>query len=95
MRAKRESAGSVEVCFADTGVGMEEEEIRRAFEPFHGRFREGTGLGLSVVFRIVQEHGGRIRVKSRPKRGTEVILTLPAPPEGRIHAGAAVSGAVS
>jgi two-component system sensor histidine kinase PilS (NtrC family) len=65
------------ITFADTGIGMSEDEIASNFQPFHGSFAEGTGLGLAIVYRIVEEHGGRIRVKSRPGAGTEVALHLP------------------
>jgi len=75
--AWRENDSTIGVSFADDGTGMTEEEIARAFEPFHGSFRDGTGLGLAVVFRIVQEHGGRIRIRSRVGAGTEVIVALP------------------
>ena len=78
IRGRVESRSAVVVSFADEGCGMTEAEIQCAFQPFHTKFSEGTGLGLAVVFRIVQEHGGRIRVKSRKGEGTEVILTLPA-----------------
>ncbi len=89
VQVRAEPPASVTVSFADAGVGMSAEEARRAFEPFQSGFREGTGLGLAVVFRIVQEHAGRIRVKSRPGSGTEVVLTLPA---ARAAARAAVIG---
>jgi two-component system sensor histidine kinase PilS (NtrC family) len=78
VTVRHEGSSSVAVCFADEGIGMTEAEIRRAFEPFRTNFSEGTGLGLAVVFRIVQEHRGRIRVRSRVGRGTEVMVTLPA-----------------
>jgi two-component system sensor histidine kinase PilS (NtrC family) len=78
VTARPDGAGTVLVSFADTGTGMNEAELRRAFEPFAGSFQAGTGLGLAVVFRIVQEHAGRIRVLSRVGRGTDVRLTLPA-----------------
>ena len=85
----REDTTSVAVTFADEGVGMSQPEIRRAFEPFQTNFDEGTGLGLAVVFRIVQEHRGRIRVRSRVGKGTEVRLTLPASQGVPIAPGAA------
>jgi two-component system sensor histidine kinase PilS (NtrC family) len=69
--------GTVIVSVADTGVGMSEGEIASNFQPFHGSFATGTGLGLAIVYRIVEEHGGRIRIKSRPGAGTEVALHLP------------------
>jgi two-component system, NtrC family, sensor histidine kinase PilS len=69
--------GQVTVTFADTGVGMSEEDIASNFQPFHGSFSSGTGLGLAIVYRIIEEHGGRIRVKSRAGQGTEIAVHLP------------------
>ncbi|HZI93131.1 MAG TPA: ATP-binding protein, partial [Patescibacteria group bacterium] len=86
VSVSRDGASSVVVSFADDGVGMSESEMRRAFEPFQTNFSEGTGLGLAVVFRIVEEHRGRIRVRSRLGKGTEVLVTLPAAP-GIVMAG--------
>jgi len=88
LRVRHKGPDAAVIVFADEGVGMTEEEAERAFLPFHGNFREGTGLGLSVVFRIVQQHRGRIRVASRPGAGTEVIVTLPT---GRQTAGLAAA----
>ena len=65
------------VTFSDTGIGMSEEDIATNFQPFHGSFPSGTGLGLAIVYRIVEEHGGRIRVKSGKGRGTEIAVYLP------------------
>jgi two-component system, NtrC family, sensor histidine kinase PilS len=65
------------VSFADTGIGMSEEDIASNFQPFHGSFPSGTGLGLAIVYRIIEEHGGRIKVRSRRGAGTEVSLHLP------------------
>src|SRR6266850_1947874 len=69
--------GQVSVTFADSGIGMSEEDIASNFQPFHGSFASGTGLGLAIVYRIIEEHGGRIRVKSRRSAGTEVTVHLP------------------
>lgn len=66
------------VSFADSGVGMSDEEVAKSFQPFHSSFAGGSGLGLSIVYRIVQEHGGRIQVQSRPGAGTTITLALPA-----------------
>ncbi|HET8945529.1 MAG TPA: ATP-binding protein [Candidatus Polarisedimenticolia bacterium] len=67
-----------QVSFADSGVGMSDEEVAKSFQPFHSSFVGGSGLGLSIVYRIVQEHGGRIQVQSRPGTGTTITLALPA-----------------
>ena len=71
-----QEAGNVIVMFADTGSGMESEMIERIFEPFVSG-SGGMGLGLSIVHRIVQEHGGCIRVASQPGEGTAVRVEFP------------------
>ena len=59
----------------DTGCGME--ETARIFDPFYSTKEQGTGLGLAVVYRIVQDHGGYIAVESVRGRGTTFSLFLP------------------
>ena len=49
------------------------------FEPFFSTKPEGSGIGLALVYRVVEEHGGSIEVRSRVGEGTTFILTLPAP----------------
>jgi len=63
--------------FEDTGLGMTEEQRARLFEPFRSTFDAGTGIGMAIVYRIVQEHGGRVEVDSRPGRGTRIRVELP------------------
>jgi signal transduction histidine kinase len=64
---------------SDTGIGIPREMIERIFDPFFSNkpFDRGTGLGLSVVFGIVQIHRGQIRVDSQPHQGTTFFITLP------------------
>ena len=66
---------------ADTGVGMEEDVKRQIFEPFFTTKGDGEakglGLGLAVVYGIVQRHGGAIDVESSPGAGTRFLVTLP------------------
>lgn len=64
--------------FVDSGRGMTKEERRRIFHPFHAGFSEGTGIGMSIVYRIVEEHGGRLEVDSAPGEGTTISVHLPA-----------------
>jgi two-component system sensor histidine kinase PilS (NtrC family) len=64
----------------DTGCGMTKEEQQRAMQPFRGTFRGGAGLGLSIVYRIVQDHGGWVTIRSSKGEGTEVTVTLPREP---------------
>ncbi len=64
----------------DTGPGMDDEEVERVFELYwHGKGREhrGTGLGLFIARGIVEAHGGRLWVESRPGAGSTFFLTLP------------------
>jgi two-component system sensor histidine kinase PilS (NtrC family) len=66
------------VCFRDQGCGMDEEAMKRYFQPFGSRFQGGTGLGGAIVYRIVDEHGGRVQAVSPHGQGTEIRLILPA-----------------
>lgn len=65
--------------FTDDGCGMKEEDISRVFDPFFTTKGEGdgTGLGLSLVYGLIEKHGGTIAVSSRLGRGTEVAVRLP------------------
>ncbi len=75
----RESTSKVEFILRDTGCGMDENTKRRIFEPFFTTKPpgEGTGLGLYIVYQIVQKVGGEIEVKSRPEEGTCFYIRLP------------------
>jgi two-component system, NtrC family, sensor histidine kinase PilS len=61
----------------DTGRGMTQEQRANLFHPFQSFFDGGTGIGMAIVYRIVQEHGGRLRVDSRPGAGTTITVELP------------------
>ena len=69
--------GYYRMQFRDTGIGMTEEERERLFHPFKSFFDGGTGLGMAIVYRIVKEHGGEIRVDSEPHRGSRITVRLP------------------
>jgi two-component system NtrC family sensor kinase len=75
----RTSDKNVEVIFSDTGPGIAKENQSRLFDPFFTTKPEGegSGLGLSVSYGIVQAHGGRIDVKSRPGAGARFTVVLP------------------
>ena len=66
------------ITVADTGCGMTEEELERAFGNFYTTKPKGTGLGLSIVRRLVNDLGGTLRVESRPGIGTQFVIDLPA-----------------
>ena len=57
---------------------MNDADQRRLFQPFRTNFPSGTGLGMAISYRIVQEHGGRIDVSSREGAGTTITVSLPA-----------------
>jgi two-component system sensor histidine kinase PilS (NtrC family) len=61
----------------DEGVGIAPEEVDRIFQPFRGAFMRGSGLGLSIVHRIVTDYAGKIDVTSAPGEGTTVEVRLP------------------
>ena len=69
---------AIEVIFADTGMGIAEEHLGKIFYPFYTTKEYGTGLGLSVVYRILEEHRGTVQVESELGRGTRVRLVFPA-----------------
>jgi len=73
----REDGAWYSIKFRDTGRGMSEEEIARVFTPFSTAFDGGTGLGMAIVRRIVEDHGGAIDVESKPGEGTTVTILLP------------------
>src|SRR5205085_4748394 len=52
--------GGARIRFEDTGIGLTEEELKRLFVPFNSKFRNGTGLGLPIVYQIVNAHNGTI-----------------------------------
>lgn len=68
---------SVVLRVEDDGCGVAAEHLDKLFEPFFTTKRSGAGLGLPVVQQILERHHGRIRVESRPVRGTSFIVTLP------------------
>lgn len=76
--------GGIEVSVTDTGRGIPPEALGKIFDPFFTTKEMGTGLGLSVVYGIVEKHGGRMEVSSEVGRGTTMRITLPskAPPGG-------------
>jgi two-component system NtrC family sensor kinase len=70
--------GQVEVKVADNGCGIPRDAVSRVFEPFYStKEHEGTGLGLSVVWGIIDRHGGKIDIDSEVDRGTTVTLRFP------------------
>jgi signal transduction histidine kinase len=74
-----DSGDALELSVEDDGPGIEEETVDEVFDPFvaAGRSPRSRGLGLSVVHRVVKDHGGELRLESAPGRGTRVTVLLP------------------
>jgi two-component system, NtrC family, sensor histidine kinase PilS len=67
----------LEIRISDNGCGIEEKNQDKVFEPFYTTKKNGTGLGLAIVNRIVESHMGKIRIKSKPGKGTDCMVLLP------------------
>ncbi|WP_269145332.1 PAS domain-containing hybrid sensor histidine kinase/response regulator [Azospirillum brasilense] len=83
VRARRGGDGGVELSVTDTGIGIAAEDLPTAMTPFAqvdqsmARRYEGMGLGLSISKRLVEAHGGTLRIDSAPGQGTTVTVALP------------------
>jgi len=72
---------SVNIAIADTGQGIEQSMLDRIFEPFFTTKRKGSGLGLAVTRRLIEQHGGDVYVESSPEKGTVFNISLRTQPE--------------
>jgi len=88
LTTRREGEAAVAIEVADTGKGIPPDVLPRIFDPFFTtkEVGKGTGLGLSVAYKIVQQHGGRIDVKSNPGQGTVFTVVLPLKPPADLAA---------
>jgi two-component system NtrC family sensor kinase len=71
------AAGRVEIVFEDTGQGIRPEHLDRIFDLYFTTKEKGSGIGLSMVYRIIQLHDGEIEVQSTPGVGTRFRILLP------------------
>ncbi|MCL2093559.1 MAG: ATP-binding protein [Treponema sp.] len=78
-----EAEGELKITVADTGAGISEEHLTKIFEPYFTTKTEGTGLGLTMAFKIIKEHRGEIQVESKLGEGTVFVITLPRPHFGQ------------
>src|SRR5262249_11954662 len=77
IRTERENRNSVRVSISDEGVGIAPDDIDKIFKLYYTTKPEGSGIGLSLVYRIVQMHDGVVEARSEPGRGTTMIVRLP------------------
>jgi two-component system, cell cycle sensor histidine kinase and response regulator CckA len=73
----REDANNIKLIISDTGEGISQDNLSHIFEPFYTRKSGGTGLGLSVVKEILEQHGSTINVKSQINKGTAFTIYFP------------------
>ena len=73
----RRDERTVRITVADTGIGIPKEDLPRVFDPYFTTRSSGTGLGLAIVHKIVETHGGEVRLESEPGRGTTATILLP------------------
>jgi two-component system sporulation sensor kinase A len=69
----------IRICFIDQGYGIPQDELNRLGEPFYTTKEEGTGLGLMISKKIIDQHGGAIHISSKINEGTTVAVDLPSP----------------
>jgi len=67
----------VEICLKDSGVGIPQNKMKDIFRVFYTTRESGTGLGLPISKRIIEEHGGKLLLKSEDQKGTQAIIILP------------------
>jgi two-component system sensor histidine kinase PilS (NtrC family) len=77
IRSGDRSGDVIEIAFQDSGEGIKKEDLEKIFLPFFTTKRQGSGLGLAAVHRIVDLHGGWIRVDSKPGKGSRFVVCLP------------------
>ena len=78
-----EKDGVYEIAFRDNGAGMSEEVASHIFEPYFTTKANGTGLGMTMVYKIIREFSGEISVKSKVGEGTEFLIRLNVPQTGK------------
>ncbi len=82
LMIRTEPAGDeVVVHVIDTGPGIDDEKLRKVFQPYFTTKKGGTGLGLAITRRIAEEHGGHITVHTDSGRGTDFTIHLPRDPD--------------
>lgn len=69
--------GMISACIRDTGVGIPDDILNRIFDPFFTTKDDGTGMGLTIAYNIIRDHGGNIEIDSTVNKGTSVYISFP------------------
>ncbi len=77
MISLRNENGSLVIEIGDNGCGIDEEDLPYLFNPFFTKKNYGTGLGLTQVKKIIDQHDGEIEIKSKKGEGTRFMIILP------------------
>lgn len=83
----RDDSDFIRISIKDDGVGIREEDREKIFEPTFSTKEKGTGLGLTIVEKIILEHHGKVYLNSTPDKGSEFIVELPVMQEGVLQNG--------
>jgi signal transduction histidine kinase len=77
IRTARDSAAAVRVAVQDSGIGIDERDLDRIFQPLYTTKAEGLGMGLAIARTIVDAHGGRLGAANNVRGGATIHFTLP------------------
>ncbi len=83
VRTSKEGAAAVRVAVRDSGLGIDQADVERIFQPFYSTKAEGMGMGLAISRSIVEAHDGRLEAANNPDGGATVSFTLPVSKEGQ------------
>jgi signal transduction histidine kinase len=68
---------AIKLIIEDSGIGIPEKDFNQIFDPFFSTKEQGSGLGLSIVYKLVEAHQGEIKVESKEEEGTKFVIFLP------------------
>lgn len=77
IKVFKKSGNTISIQFIDQGVGISEDRISSLGEPFYTTKEKGTGLGLMICYKIIENHNGRLIVESKVGEGTKIEIELP------------------
>ncbi|MBN2102967.1 GAF domain-containing protein [bacterium] len=76
-RTDVDSSDQIQIVVSDTGIGIHSDHLKKIFQPFYSTKEKGTGMGLAICRRIIDQHGGDIQVESESGKGTSFSVILP------------------